>query len=136
MKIYPKKLFLPRLPKYGNLLLYTAKVEFFYFSFSKSKDSITTFQGTAQYLSEKIFVKINYKTCVLPLMPKYENLDLDMKKLKFLKFFSKNKKIQLLAFQRGLNHYLRRSFCQDILKNVFFASNAQIWKFGPRHGKN
>ena len=80
MKMYPKKLFLPPLPKYGNLLLYTAKIEFFYFSFSKSKDWITNFQGPAQYLSEKIF-------------------------------------------------------CQDILKNVCFASNAQIWKFGPRHDK-
>ena len=53
-------------------------------------------------------------------------------KLKFVECFAIARKISPVCFQRALNHYQLIMSSQDILKNVFWAPNAQIWQFGPR----
>ena len=69
-------------------------------------------------------------------MPKYGNSAPDPPKIGKLKLFTIIRSVLPICFQQALNDYLEINVSQDMSKNMFWAPNAQIWKFSPRPPKN
>ena len=75
----------------------------------------------------KFLAKIYPKTCFMPFMPKYGNLDQTPQKLKILKNSFMTVISLVIRFQQALNHDQGIILSQNIPKNVFVANYGQIW---------